>query len=474
MRYYLIAGEASGDLHGSNLIRGLKAEDAEAEFRFWGGEMMCEAALQQDVCLPQDDCTQQKVCTPGGSNQDQCPLRCIPSAAAGIDPGLSPLEGTHPAADGEDTAVGSKDSAESILEGKNPAADGQYSVAEIQPQGFRKQNSGRKDSPLVRHYKEGAVMGLTDVFAKAGKLIANIKYCEEDILAWKPDVVILIDYPGFNMRIAEFCHRRGIKVFYYIAPKTWASRESRNRKLKAYVDKLFIVFPFEIPYFTEKGIPFEYRGNPLVDAVDNHRYTRPVDGKYIAVLAGSRKGEISRMMPVCVEIMERLHSDPDFRDYRFVIAGAPARSAADYEPYLKPGQEEYVSIVFGRTYDVLKFADAAVINSGTASLEAVLTGTPQVVCWSTSPLTAVVARYLFRIEERIKYISLGNLCIDRLAFKELVQEKFTADNVCEELHRLILDPGYRAGMLSDYAEIRESLGSTGASRAVARAMINSL
>lgn len=442
MRYYLIAGEASGDLHGSNLIRGLKAEDAEAEFRFWGGEMMCEAALQQDVCLPQDDCTQQKVCQqqdvfpPGGLNQDQCPL-----------------EGTHPVADG-------KYPAESIQEGIHPSAEGK--------------ESGRKDSPLVRHYKEGAVMGLTDVFAKAGKLIANIKYCEEDILAWKPDVVILIDYPGFNMRIAEFCHRRGIKVFYYIAPKTWASRESRNRKLKSYVDKLFIVFPFEIPYFTEKGIPFEYRGNPLVDAVDNHRYTRPVDGKYIAVLAGSRKGEISRMMPVCVEIMERLHSDPDFRDYRFVIAGAPARNAADYEPYLKPGQEEYVSIVFGRTYDVLKFADAAVINSGTASLEAVLTGTPQVVCWSTSPLTAFVARYLFRIEERIKYISLGNLCIDRLAFKELVQEKFTADNVCEELHRLILDPGYRAGMLSDYAEIRESLGGTGASRAVARAMINSL
>ena len=463
MRYYLIAGEASGDLHGSNLIRGLKAEDAEAEFRFWGGEMMCEAALQQDVCLPQGDCTQQKVCQrqdvfpPGGLNQDQCPL-----------------EGTHPAADGKDTAVGSKDSAESILEGKNPAADGKDSPADSRDSAAEGKEFGRQDSPLVRHYKEGAVMGLTDVFAKAGKLIANIKYCEEDILAWKPDVVILIDYPGFNMRIAEFCHRRGIKVFYYIAPKTWASRESRNRKLKAYVDKLFIVFPFEIPYFTEKGIPFEYRGNPLVDAVDNHRYTRPVDGKYIAVLAGSRKGEISRMMPVCVEIMERLHSDPDFRDYRFVIAGAPARSAADYEPYLKPGQEEYVSIVFGRTYDVLKFADAAVINSGTASLEAVLTGTPQVVCWSTSPLTAVVARYLFRIEERIKYISLGNLCIDRLAFKELVQEKFTADNVCDELHRLILDPEYRSGMLSDYAEIRESLGGTGASRAVARAMINSL
>lgn len=375
MRYYLIAGEASGDLHGSNLIKGLKAEDPEAVFRFWGGDLM--------------------------------------SAAAGGD-------------------------------------------------------------GLVRHYKAGAVMGLTDVLAKAGKLLGNVRMCKDDILSWRPDVVILIDYPGFNMRIAEFCHSNGIRVFYYIAPKTWASREGRNRKLKAWVDRLFIVFPFEIPYFTNAGIPFVYKGNPLVDAVDGHDFKRPVEGRYIAFLAGSRKGEIKRMMPVCAEVMRRLHAMPEYSSHRFVLAGAPARSEEDYRPWLTEGMDEYVSIVFGRTYDVLKYADAAVINSGTASLEAVLTRTPQVVCWSTSALTAFIARKVLRVMDNIKYISLGNLCIDKLAFRELVQEEFTPEMVTEEVVRLTCDDGYRASMLADYEEIRRSLGGSGASAAIAREMISLL
>lgn len=375
MRYYLIAGEASGDLHGSNLIKGLKAEDPEAVFRFWGGDLM--------------------------------------SAAAGGD-------------------------------------------------------------GLVRHYKAGAVMGLTDVLAKAGKLLGNVRMCKDDILSWRPDVVILIDYPGFNMRIAEFCHSNGIRVFYYIAPKTWASREGRNRKLKAWVDRLFIVFPFEIPYFTNVGIPFVYKGNPLVDAVDGHDFKRPVEGQYIAFLAGSRKGEINRMMPVCTEVMRRLHAMPEYSSHRFVLAGAPARSEEDYRPWLTEGMDEYVSIVFGRTYDVLKYADAAVINSGTASLEAVLTRTPQVVCWSTSALTAFIARKVLRVMDNIKYISLGNLCIDKLAFRELVQEEFTPEMVTEEVVRLTGDDGYRASMLADYEEIRRSLGGSGASAAIAREMISLL
>lgn len=375
MRYYLIAGEASGDLHGSNLIKGLKAEDPEAVFRFWGGDLM--------------------------------------SAAAGGD-------------------------------------------------------------GLVRHYKAGAVMGLTDVLAKAGKLLGNVRMCKDDILSWRPDVVILIDYPGFNMRIAEFCHSNGIRVFYYIAPKTWASREGRNRKLKAWVDRLFIVFPFEIPYFTNAGIPFVYKGNPLVDAVDGHDFKRPVEGRYIAFLAGSRKGEINRMMPVCAEVMRRLHAMPEYSSHRFVLAGAPARSEEDYRPWLTEGMDEYVSIVFGRTYDVLKYADAAVINSGTASLEAVLTRTPQVVCWSTSALTAFIARKVLRVMDNIKYISLGNLCIDKLAFRELVQEEFTPEMVTEEVVRLTGDDGYRASMLADYEEIRRSLGGSGASAAIAREMISLL
>ena len=371
MRYFLIAGEASGDLHGSNLVKGLLAEDPAAECRCWGGDLMQAAGAQ-----------------------------------------------------------------------------------------------------LLHHYKEGAVMGLTDVLRSADKLLRNIRACKEDILRFRPDVVILIDYPGFNMKIAKWCHARGIRVFYYIAPKTWASREGRNRKLKAWVDRLFIVFPFEIPYFTQAGIPFVYKGNPLVDAVDGHAHARPVEGRYVALLAGSRKGEISRMMPVCMDVADRLSALPGWEGVRFVVAGAPARNEADYQPFI--GDRTNVDLVFGRTYDVLKYADAAVINSGTASLEAVLIGTPQVVCWSTSPLTAWIARHVMHVMDHIKYISLGNLCLDRLAFRELVQEDFTADAVTAEVQRLVEDAPYREQMLADYADIRQSLGGSGASRAVARAMIEEL
>ena len=238
------------------------------------------------------------------------------------------------------------------------------------------------------------------------------------------------------------------------------------------MDRLFIVFPFEIPYFTKAGIPFVYRGNPLVDAVDGHAYERPVEGRYIALLAGSRQGEIRRMMPVCMEVADRLSARPGWEDVRFVVAGAPARSEADYAPYI--GGRTNVDLVFGRTYDVLRYADAAVINSGTASLEAVLTGTPQVVCWSSSPVTVWVARNVLRVMDHIKYISLGNLCIDRPAFRELIQEDFTAEAVTAEVVRLVEDGGYREKMLADYADIRQSLGGSGASRAVARAMIEEL
>lgn len=367
MKYYIIAGEASGDLHGSNLIKGLVAEDPGAEIRFWGGDLMKEAA------------------------------------------------------------------------------------------------AGRGE--LVHHYRDGAIMGLVEVIAKARKLLNNIKECERDILAWGPDVVILIDYPGFNMKIAEFAHRQKIKVFYYIAPKTWASREGRNRKLKAWVDRLFIVFPFEIPYFESRGIPFIYKGNPLIDAVDSHEYSRPVEGRYIALLAGSRSTEISRMMPVCMEVADRL-------GMKVVLAGAPARSRADYEKYI--GERKNVELVFGRTYDVLKFADAAIINSGTASLEAALIGTPQVVCWSTSRITGFVAKNILKVMDHVKFISLGNLCVDRGVFRELIQEDFTADNVTAEMKRLLEDEGYRSEMIRGYEEIRRSLGGRGASRAVAAAMIEEL
>lgn len=377
MRYYIIAGEASGDLHGSNLVRGLAAEDKGARIRFWGGDMMKAAAEESGV-----------------------------------------------------------------------------------------------SAELVRHYRDGAVMGFTEVLAKGFKLLRNVEFCREDIAAWKPDVVILIDYPGFNMKIASFCHRHGIKVFYYIAPKTWASREGRNRRLKAWVDRLFIVFPFEKEYFSSRGIGYVYEGNPLVDAVDSHDFVRPVPGRYIALLAGSRKAEIARTMPICMELADKLSALPRYEGYKFVVAGAPARTREDYQPYI--GSRTNVELLFGRTYDILKFADAAVVNSGTASLEAALIGTPQVVCWSTSPLTYFMAKNVLRVGDHIKYISLGNLCIDRLAFRELIQDDFNLEEVLAEVRRLNEDEAYRSRMLADYAAIREVLGGRGASRKVAAAMIREL
>ena len=380
MRYYIIAGEASGDLHGSNLMKGLYAEDPQAEIRFWGGDLMSEVAGH---------------------------------------------------------------------------------------------------SGLVRHYKEGAVMGFVEVLAKAGKLLNNVSFCKKDILEWKPDVVILIDYPGFNFKIAEFAHKAGFKVFYYIAPKGWASREGRIRKLKAYVDKLFIVFPFEKPYFDAKGIDYIYKGNPLVDAVDGSKAMEESrtdfmvrnglsDGPYIAMLAGSRKAEISTMMPVLTEFAAKMKALPQYAGYRFIIAGAPARTMKDYEQWLNEDNKEYLTVLFGETQSIIRHAEAAVVNSGTASLETVLFNTPQVVGYITNPITYWLARKIVKI----RYISLGNLIVDRLAFKEFIQDDCNSDMLVTEIRALIEDKEYRERMLSDYADIRQALGGSGASAAVARSMIS--
>ena len=394
MKYYIIAGEASGDLHGSNLMKGIYAEDPKADIRFWGGDCM------NDVW---------------NSHQD------IEGLKAGADRGL------------------------------------------------------------VKHYKEGAVMGFIEVLAKAGRLLENIKFCKQDILEWNPDVVILIDYPGFNFKIAEFAHKAGFKVFYYIAPKVWASRESRIKKLKKYVDRLFIVFPFEKPYFDSRGVEYIYKGNPLVDAVDGSQAMNETkeeflkrnslpDSPYIAMLAGSRKPEISTMMPVLTEFAAKMHAMPQYSDYQFLIAGAPARSMEDYSPWLNEENSKYIKILFGQTQSIIIHAEAGVINSGTASLETALFGTPQVVGYITNPITCWLARKIVKV----KYISLGNLIIDRLAFKEFIQDDCNSDALVSEIRRLIEDNDYRQHMLDEYAAIRQALGGTGASAAVAKAMIEEL
>ncbi|MBR5498788.1 MAG: lipid-A-disaccharide synthase [Bacteroidales bacterium] len=390
MKYYIIAGEASGDLHGSNLMKGIYAQDPTADIRFWGGEQMC------------------------GVFQN------------------------------------------------NP-------------------NSSSNRTGLVRHYKEGAVMGFVEVLAKAGRLLKNVDFCKKDILAWNPDVVILIDYPGFNFKIAEFAHKAGFKVFYYIAPKVWASREGRIRKLKKYVDKLYIVFPFEKPYFESKGVDYIYKGNPLVDAVDGSKAmnesredflnrTGLEDKPVIAMLAGSRKSEINTMMPVLTEFASKMHNLPQYTDYQFLIAGAPARSIEDYSEWMDEGNSKYIKVLFGETQSIIRHAEAGVINSGTASLETALFGTPQVVGYIINPLTYWLAKKIIKV----KYISLGNLIVDRLAFKEFIQHDCNPDALAAEVRDLIENQKRRSDMLAEYAEIRSLLGGSGASDAVARSMIEEL
>ena len=419
MRYYIIAGEASGDLHGSNLMKGIYAEDPQAEIRFWGGDLMESVWSSSEG----GNC--------GAGN------RATPLAAGG---GAHEVGGVVPGTTDTDLRTG-----------------------------------------LVRHYKEGAVMGFVEVLAKARKLLSNVTFCKNDIMQWKPDVVILIDYPGFNFKIAEFAHNAGFKVFYYIAPKVWASREGRIRKLKKYVDRLFIVFPFEKPYFDSKGIRYIYKGNPLVDAVDNSRamhetkedfYVRAglEDRPFIAMLAGSRKAEINTMMPVLTGFATKMRSLPQYSDYQFIIAGAPARSMKDYESWLTEENSRYIKVLFGETQSIIRHAEAAVVNSGTASLETALFCTPQVVGYITNPITYWIARKIVKI----RYISLGNLIVDRLAFKEFIQDDCNSEALVTEIRELIENEERRERMLDNYGDIRAALGGAGASAAVAKAMIQEL
>ena len=383
MKYYIVAGEASGDLHGSNLMKGLYKEDPKAQIRFWGGPMMDEV----------------------------------------------------------------------------------FHAHEAHGEG------------LVEDYRDGAVMGVVEVLRKGPSLLRRVSRCKEDIASWNPDVVILIDYPGFNFKVAEYAHNAGFTVYYYIAPKVWATREGRVKKLRAWVDKLFIVFPFEKEFFSNRGLQYVYAGNPLVDAIENSpalsesreaflQRTGLPDKPSIALLAGSRSMEIGQMMPVFMQMADVWHASHP--DDVFVVAAAPSRSMKDYEEFIGP--RDFVKVVFGETYGAIRHAKAAVINSGTASLEAALIGTPQVVGYRVNAVTAFIARRLIKV----KYISLGNLILDRLAFREFWQEHFTVQNLVQEVTRLTEDEAYRARMQADYAEIRKLLGGSGASEAVARAMIENL
>lgn len=377
MKYYLIVGEASGDLHASNLMRALQREDAEAEFRFFGGDLM---------------------------------------AAVG---------GTR-----------------------------------------------------VKHYKELAYMGFIPVLLHLRTIFRNMKECKQDIVRWAPDVVILVDYPGFNLKIAEYLKKHTqIPVYYYISPKIWAWKEYRIKHIKRDVDELFSILPFEVDFFAGHRYPIHYVGNPCVDAVDAYRrehqeefrqfvVDNALSGKpVVALLAGSRKQEIKDNLPMMLEA-----AAPFTTAYELVLAGAPGMDPAYYAAYVN--RDVPVKLIFGQTYRLLQQAQAALVTSGTATLETALFRVPQVVCYYT-PVGKFIA-FLRRHILKVKYISLVNLVADKEVVRELVADTMTVENVRAELESLLYNKVYRDRMLEEYDRIIQILGPAGASEEAARQMVSLL
>ena len=360
MKYYLIVGEASGDLHASHLMRSLKEIDNEADFRFFGGDLM--------------------------------------------------------------TAVG----------------------------GTR-----------VRHYRDLAYMGLIPVLLHLPTILKNMKFCKQDIQSWQPDCVILVDYPGFNLKIAEYVKTRtNIPVYYYISPKIWAWKEHRIKNIRRDVDELFSILPFEVDFFEKKHhYPIHYVGNPTADEV--REFLNPASDispssllpphsskKIIALLAGSRRQEIKDNLPTMIEAVK-----PLMTDYRVILAGAPGIDADYYAAFIK---ESGVEVVYNETYPLLAKAHAALVTSGTATLEAALFNVPQVVCYKL-PLPKI-APYVRKRLIKVKYVSLVNLIADREVVTEVLDEGYTAFNIRLELERILSGPG-RDRMLEGYAEVSRRLGS---------------
>lgn len=367
MKYYLVAGEASGDLHGSNLMKAIRQFDPQADFRYFGGELM-------------------------------------------------------------------------------------------QQQG----------GVLVKHYRDMAFMGLFMVLANLCTILRNMKRCKNDIAAYSPDAVILVDFPGFNLKIAEYAHKKGFRVLYYISPKIWAWRKSRVHSIRKYVDKMYVLLPFEVEFYRQYGVEAEYLGNPVVDAVAA-ALQQPVDREYflrtnslsekpiIALLPGSRRQEISKCLP------EMMAAAASFPAYQFVIAGAPSMDRSFYEKF--PGSKQ-IPIIFGKTYDLLRNSYAAVVVSGTATLETGLFGVPQVVIYKPGILTYRIG-ILF---VKIRFFSLVNLFMDKPAVKELLQFDL-AEKIAGELTLLTSDAAYRREMLQMYEQLREKAGEPGTSARVAEKMV---
>lgn len=367
MKYYLLAGEASGDLHGANLIKELKKKDAQADIKCWGGDLMQEAG-----------------------------------------------------------------------------------------------------ATLELHYKERAFMGFFEVLKNLLNIVGLIRSCKKDIARFKPDVVILIDNSGFNLRIAPFVKSQGIKVVYYISPQLWASRSSRIKAIKKYIDEVYVVLPFVKEFYSERGYESTFVGHPLLDAIAEKKYKEETvfrqenqlsNKPLIALLPGSRTQEINKILSIMLSVVSR------YPDFEFVIAGAPSQEEKFYAPWLN----QQVKIIHKDTYNLLKYSQVALVASGTATLEAALFGLPQVVCYRTKKIEYCIARKIVNL----KYISLVNLIMDQEIVKELIQDDLTKEHLEIELDR-ILDSKHREILKKQYLDLKEKLGGEGASERTANLIVQSL
>jgi lipid-A-disaccharide synthase len=320
---------------------------------------------------------------------------------------------------------------------------------------------------MVKHYRELAFMGFSEVFMNLRTILNNIKYCKQDILEYAPDALILVDYPGFNLRIAEFAKKKNITVHYYISPQIWAWKESRIKKIKRDVDHMYVILPFEKDFYEKKhNYPVHFVGHPLLDAIANRKPINPKvfakennlsDKPIVALLPGSRKQEIAKMLAVMIKMA------PKFPDHQFVIAGAPSQELDFYKKFLN---SEDIAIVENKTYDLLSVSTAALVTSGTATLETALFKVPEVVCYKGSEISYQIGKRLVSI----KFISLVNLILDKEVVTELIQEEFNETNLENELFK-ILDHKYREEMFDQYYQLERKLGGKGASEKTAKLII---
>jgi lipid-A-disaccharide synthase len=360
MRYYIIAGEASGDLHGSNLIRALHEQDPSADVRCWGGDRM--------------------------------------EAAGAV---------------------------------------------------------------LVKHYRDLAFMGFVEVIKHLGTILSNISFCKQDISDYKPDVLVLVDYPGFNMRIAKWAKEQGIKIAYYISPQLWAWKEGRIKSIKRDVDMMLVILPFEVDWYNEQGYKVVYVGHPLTEVVANEK-KKPIvplsDKPVIAILPGSRKQEIGQKLPEMLKMVKH------YPGYQFIIAQAPSMPDQVYQEIIGDNK---VLLAPNQTYNLLRQSAVAMVTSGTATLETALFGVPQVVCYKGNPLSFWIAKKVVKV----KYVSLVNLIMDRPVVRELLQDDLNEKDLRQELDRLLFDDNYRKEMEESYAELGAKLKNVPASDNAAREII---